>query len=101
MHSPIGGAQYALMIAVLLFVITALIGNTYNGSQSFAAVTGYRYIKAYYFIAAAIAFSGALIAVPLLWNIMDIVLTFVAVPNLFGILYLAFKYPHILFLNEK
>jgi Na+/alanine symporter len=77
-------------------VITALIGNTYNGSQSFAAVTGYRYVHAYFLVAAVIAFSGALVAVPLLWNIMDIVLTFVAIPNLLGILYLAFKYPHVL-----
>ncbi len=101
LHSPIGGAQYALMIAILLFVITALIGNTYNGSQSFAAVTGYRYVKAYYLVAAGIAFSGALVAVPLLWNTMDIVLTFVAVPNLLGILYLAFKYPHVLTFQQK
>ncbi len=101
LHSPIAGAQYALMVAILLFVITALIGNTYNGSQSFAAVTGYRYVKAYYLVAAAIAFSGALVAVPLLWNIMDIVLTFVAVPNLLGILYLAFKFPHVVLLRDN
>lgn len=96
MHSPIAGGQYVLMISILLFVITALIGNTYNGSQSFAACTRYRFVKGYYIIAALIAFSGALVAVPVIWNIMDIILTIVAVPNLIGVIYLAVKYPQVI-----
>ncbi len=95
MHA-LPGAQYALMVSILLFVITALIGNTYNGSQSFAAFTNYRYVRAYYIGASMIAFSGALVAVPLIWNLMDVILVLVAVPNLLGLLYLAFTYPHIL-----
>ncbi len=90
------GAHYALMISILLFVITALIGNTYNGSQSFAAWTNYRYVKSYYVVAACIAFSGAFVAVPLIWSLMDILLVMVAVPNLLGLLYLAFKYPEVM-----
>lgn len=96
MHSPIAGGQIVLIISILLFVITALIGNTFNGSQSFAAFTNYKYIKVYYFFAAAVAFSGALVSMPLLWNIMDVMLTFIAVPNLIGLLVLAFKYPQII-----
>lgn len=96
MHSPIAGAQYALMVSVLLFVITALIGNTYNGSQSFAALVGYRFVKPYYIFAALIAFTGALMAVPVLWNIMDVALTLAAFPNLIGLIYLAIKYPHVM-----
>lgn len=95
MHS-LPGAQYALMVSILLFVITALIGNTYNGSQSFASWTNYKYVKAYYLVAAAIAFSGALVAVPLIWNLMDVILVMVAIPNLLGLLYLAFTYPNIM-----
>ncbi|MBA3954872.1 sodium:alanine symporter family protein [Candidatus Dependentiae bacterium] len=96
MNSPVAGGQFVLIISILLFVLTALIGNTYNGSQSFATITGYRYVKTYYLIAAALAFSGAFVAVPFIWNIMDVVLVCVAVPNLIGILLLAFKYPQIL-----
>ena len=95
-HSPVGGAQYALMFAVLLFVITALIGNTYNGSQSFASFTNYKYVNIYYFIAAAIAFSGCLVEVPFIWNLMDIILVMVAIPNLLGLLYIAFTYPDVM-----
>ncbi len=95
-HSPIPGAQYALMFAVLLFVVTALIGNTYNGSQSFASFTNYKHVKLYYFVAAAIAFSGCLVEVPFIWNLMDIILTMVAVPNLLGLLYIAFTYSDVM-----
>lgn len=101
LHSPIAGGQYILVISVLLFVITALIGNTYNGSQSFAALTRYRYVKGYYIVAALIAFSGALAAVPFIWNLMDIILTFVALPNLVGLIILSFKYPHLLHIKGK
>lgn len=94
--SPVAGGEIVLVISILLFVITALIGNTYNGSQSFATITGYKYVKIYYIVAALIAFSGAFVAVPFIWNIMDVILVCVAVPNLLGILLLAFKYPHIL-----
>ena len=96
MHSPIAGGQYVLMFSILLFVITALIGNTYNGSISFASFTNYRYIKTFYLIAAGIAFFGAFLAVPVIWSIMDIMLTLVAIPNLIGIIYLAIKYPDII-----
>lgn len=94
-HSPIPGGQYLLMFIILLFAITALIGNTYNGSQSFATITNYRYVKTYYIIAAFIAFISAFAAVPFIWGMMDIVLALVAIPNLLGIVYLTCKYPEI------
>lgn len=96
MHSPVAGGQYILMVSILLFVITALIGNTYNASQSFAACVGYKWVKPFYIAAALVAFSGAFMAVPVIWNIMDIMLTLVAVPNLLGLIYLAVKYPNVI-----
>lgn len=95
MHAPIMG-KYVLVISILLFVVTALIGNTYNGSQSFAATVKYKFVTWYYFVAAFVAFLGALANVPLLWQIMDVILTIVAIPNLIGVLLLAYYYPHIL-----
>jgi alanine or glycine:cation symporter, AGCS family len=94
-NAPAGG-RIVLIVSILLFVITALIGNTYNGSQSFASLTKYKYVNWYYFIAAIIAFLGALANVPLLWQIMDILLAIVAIPHLVGLVLLAFKFPHIL-----
>ncbi len=95
MHAPVAG-RLALVISILLFVITALIGNTYNGSQSFASLTNYRFVNWYFIVAALIAFLGAFANVPLLWQGMDIILTLVAIPNLIGLLLLAFHYPQVL-----
>lgn len=96
LHSPVAGGQFVLLLSILLFVLTALIGNTYNGSQSFAVFAPYKYVKYYYIVSALVAFSGAFVAVPFIWNIMDILLVSVAIPNLLGVLILAFKHPHIL-----
>jgi len=91
-YCPIYGGQFILIISVFLFVITSLIGNTFNAGQSVAALTHYRYVKVYFVIAAIVAFSGAIIPMPFLWNFMDVVLSLIAFPNLVGILILAFKY---------
>lgn len=95
LNTPIYG-QIILIISIFLFVTTSLIGNTFNGGQSFASLTNYKYIKIYYIIAAIIAFSGSIIAMPFLWNLMDIILVFVAIPNLIGILILSFRYYNVI-----
>lgn len=95
LHAPYGG-NFVLAISILLFVITALIGNTYNGSQSFASFTRHKYVNVYFIFAALIAFLGALSDVPLLWQIMDVLLALVAIPNLIALLILAYRHPHIL-----
>jgi AGCS family alanine or glycine:cation symporter len=94
-YSP-GAGRYVLVVSILLFVVTALIGNTYNGSQSFASLTNYKYVTYYYICAALIAFTGALASVPVVWQVMDIILACVAFPNLVGLIILAYKYPHVL-----
>jgi len=91
-YCPIYGGQVVLMISVFLFVITSLIGNTFNAGQSVAALTKYKYVKIYFIFAAIAAFSGAIIPMPFLWNFMDIILSLIAFPNLIGIVILAFKY---------
>lgn len=95
-YSPFPYVQYIFLVAILLFVITALIGNTYNGGQSFAALVGYKYVRAYYVVVAFFSFLGAFASVPLIWNILDFMLVLVAVPNLLGTILLSFKYKDIL-----
>lgn len=94
-NTPFYG-QIILIISIFLFVTTSLIGNTFNGGQSFASIINYKYIKIYYIFAAIVAFFGSITQMPFLWNLMDIILVFVAIPNLIGILILSFKYKNIL-----
>lgn len=82
--------------SVLLFIVTTILGNAFNGGQNFAICTGYRAINWYYMAVAGVIFFSALVELPLIWALMDVLLPFVALPNLIGILLLAFRYPEAL-----
>lgn len=95
-HSPLAYSEYFFLAVVLLFVLTALVGNTYNGSQSFVSLVGYKYANLYFIGAALISYFGAFVDVPLIWSMLDVLLVIVAIPNLIGIVILAFKYSNVL-----
>jgi len=90
MNSPTLG-KYILIISISLFVLTTAVGNSFNGMQSYSALTRYRWVKGYIAVVVAIIFVSALIPMPLIWKISDIAMIFVAVPNLIGLLTLAFR----------
>jgi len=92
LHSPLVG-KWILLVSVSMFVITTVIGNGFNGAQSFGSFTRHRGIKTYFMFVAVITFLGAISPVPAVWKVMSLLLVFVAIPNLLGLLYLAFKYP--------
>ncbi len=95
---PIIGPTF-FIASIILFITTTAIGNSFNGSQSFAAFTKYRWIKAYYLFVCTIIFLSSIAHLSLVWAVMDVVLPLVAIPNLIGILYLTFKYPKVLTLK--
>lgn len=92
LHSPVMG-RFVLMMSILLFVLTTAIGNCFNGSQAFASFTKNRWMLLYQLFAVSVIFLGSLMSVPLIWSIMDTILTFVAIPNLIGVLILAYRKP--------
>lgn len=85
-----------LVAAISMFVIGTVIGNSFNGRQSFATITRFKYINAYVLFVCLVIFTGSIIAVPLAWAIADVVLPLVAVPNVLGLIYLAHKYRSVL-----
>lgn len=95
LHAPAVG-QLALLVSISLFVLTTVIGNSFNGTQSFASLTKDRWVLSYRLFVCAIIFFGALMPVPLVWAIMNTLLALVAIPNLIGILILAFKRPNVI-----
>jgi AGCS family alanine or glycine:cation symporter len=84
------------IISVTLFITTTVLGNAFNGGQSFATFTNYRWIRSYYAFVGCIIFISSVSEVPLVWAIMDTVLPLVALPNLIGIVVLAFRHPALL-----
>lgn len=92
---------FFFIVSVVLFIATTALGNSFNGGQSFATFTQYRWIRTYYAFAALIIFVSSLVEVPLVWAVMDLVLPLVALPNLIGIVILALKHPNLLQFKKK
>ena len=94
-YAPSFGS-YVLLISISLFVITTVIGNAFNGSQSFASITNHKGLRLYYYFVALVTFLGAIVGVKLAWDIMDIFLALAAIPNLVGLLILSWKLPKVI-----
>ncbi len=87
---------FVFIVSATLFITTTAIGNGFNGGQSFAAFTKYRWIRWYYVFVGLVIVVSSIIDVPLLWAIMDAIFPFVALPNLIGICILAYRYRNVL-----
>lgn len=94
-YSP-GLGKWVLLVSITLFVVTTIIGNSFNASQSFASFTGYRGMIPYYVFLSVIVFWGALAQVSLVWKMMDVVQVLVAIPHLLGLLFLSITYGYLL-----
>lgn len=88
---------FFFILCITLFIVTTALGNSFNGGQSFATFTQYRWIRSYYAFVAVVIFISSFIEMPLIWAIMDLILPLVALPNLIGIIILTLKYPKLLY----
>lgn len=91
-----GFGQWVLMISIGLFVLTTVIGNSFNGVQSFASLTNHRWKNWYLLFNLCVIFLGALTHVKIVWTVLDIFLALVAIPNLIGLVMLSLKKPKVL-----
>ena len=94
-YSP-GFGKWVLLGTVTLFVVTTVIGNSFNASQSFASFMKYRGINWFYLLLVTVIFGSALMHSPSVWKMMDVIQVLVAVPHIVGLLILAFRYGTIL-----
>jgi AGCS family alanine or glycine:cation symporter len=91
-----GFGQYVLLATVTLFVLTTVMGNSFNGFQSFGMlVKDNRWMMRIYTIATALMiFMGSLMEMRLIWAIMDTLIVLVAIPNLIGLVLLVQRRPN-------
>jgi alanine or glycine:cation symporter, AGCS family len=85
-----------VVITIILFAIGTIIGNSFNGRQSFAALTKYKGLNYYYFFVCTVVFFGAVSDVPLVWEIIEVLMPLVAIPNVLSLLYLSIRYKDVL-----
>jgi AGCS family alanine or glycine:cation symporter len=80
-----------LLVAVILFAFTSILGNSYNGSQCFLYATKNRWLTRYYGLIAIIIFTCAILDVKTIWSLGAYFIVPVAIPNVIGIVILSFK----------
>jgi len=80
-----------LIITVILFAFTSILGNCYNGSQCFLFATKNRWLHRYYGLIALVIFACAIVDVKTLWSLGGYFIVPVAIPNIIGVVALAFK----------
>ncbi len=95
LNSP-GFGSIVLLISITLFVLTTVIGNSFNGLQNFSSLTAYKGIYWYIGFTMLAIFLGALMRVELVWEMLDTFAMLLAVPNLIGLLILTFTQPQAL-----
>jgi alanine or glycine:cation symporter, AGCS family len=95
LYAPTIG-QIVLLVSISLFILTTIIGNSFNGTQSFASLTANRGTRIYQLVTCTIIFFGALMPVSLVWQMMDTILVLVAMPNLLGLVVLSILKPDLL-----
>ncbi|MFC1842415.1 alanine/glycine:cation symporter family protein [Candidatus Dependentiae bacterium] len=99
-NTPVLGG-FILIVSIALFVTTTVIGNSFNGMQSFASFTKHKGIEYYKIFTAIMIFLGSIMSMPLVWQLVGVVITFVAVPNVVSLVILAFKKPHVLDIHQE
>lgn len=93
--SPMFGRP-VLLVTIVLFVVTTVIGNSFNGRQTFASLTKFRWVSWYVNFSMLMIFVASMVEAKLVWSAMDFLLPLVAIPNLIGLVILAFREPEAL-----
>lgn len=81
-----------IVFTLSLFAVGTIIGNSFNGRQSFATLTGTESIQFYNILVCSIIFISSIASVPLVWEIIEVLLPLVAIPNALGVLYLSMRH---------
>lgn len=82
-------AAHLVTIVLFLFAFSTIIGWAYYGTRAAQYLLGFGAIKPFYYLYAIFVFFGAVWGIDLVWNFVDMVITFMTIPNLIAIILLA------------
>ncbi|MEZ5083447.1 MAG: alanine:cation symporter family protein [Bacteroidales bacterium] len=82
-------APHVVAIGLLLFAFSTIISWSYYGSRSVNYLFGEKYIKPYYYAYGLFVFFGCIWSSDLVWGFVDMVITFMTIPNLIAMLLLS------------
>lgn len=81
-------ADHIISFGLLLFAFSTIISWSYYGTRAAQYLFGFRAIKPYYYVYALFVFFGAVWGIDLVWSFVDMVITFMTIPNLIAIVLL-------------
>lgn len=81
-------AQHIITIGLILFAFSTIISWSYYGSRAIQYLIGEKFIKPYYYFYGLFVLLGAIGRIDIVWNFVDMVITFMTIPNLIALLLL-------------
>lgn len=85
-----------LLISTFLFVVSTIIGNSYNGSQFYQYLLGKRFLYVYHTLCAISIFASSIMPLNLVWEQIDILVAPIALIHIIGIVRLSFTHGEVL-----
>lgn len=82
-------ASHVVAIGLLLFAFSTIISWSYYGTRAVNYLLGEAYIKPYHYLYGLFVFFGCIWGSDLVWHFVDMVITFMTIPNLIALLLLS------------
>jgi len=82
-------AQHLVSIGLILFAFSTVISWSYYGTRAANYLLGEKYIKPYSYLYGVFVFLGSVFSIDLVWHFVDMVITFMTIPNLIALLLLS------------
>ncbi len=83
-----GIAKHIVAFGLVMFAFSTIISWSYYGSRGVQYLMGDRYVKPYYYIYGLFVFFGSIWGIDLVWGFVDMVITFMTIPNLIALILL-------------
>jgi len=85
----VGVGKHIVAGGLMLFAFSTIISWSYYGSRAVNYLFGEKFIKPFGFVYGAFVFLGSIWGLDLVWHFVDMVITFMTIPNLIALLLLA------------
>ncbi len=82
-------ARHLVSIGLLLFAFSTIISWNYYGTRAAQYILGDMAIKPFHYLFTLFVFFGSVWGIEIVWNFVDMVITFMTIPNLIAILLLS------------
>ena len=81
--------QHIVAGGLILFAFSTIISWSYYGNRAVEYLIGEKYLKVYQLVFGLFVFLGSIWGIDLVWHFVDMVITFMTIPNLIAIILLS------------